>query len=136
MHFAADYGKVSLPDLVSDGRNRPFLIAQVETAVVDPTLWPALSAVDVAFVGTTDLSVTAGTPGELTAVEPLLSKLDSVCRDSGVARGAFVATRGQAEQFASRGYRLLAWGSDVGALTDGVEQRRVALESFNTEDRE
>jgi 4-hydroxy-2-oxoheptanedioate aldolase len=58
-HPGAGYGAVTLEDYLAAARaNPPELVAQIETAETDDPLPDILAAgVDVAFVGTTDLSV-------------------------------------------------------------------------------
>lgn len=124
------YGGVGLHDLLAAAAaSRPLLVAQIETAEVDDSLWDALAQVDVAFLGTTDLSVTAGTPGDLTVVAPLIRRLEEVAGACGVHLGVFAAEAGLEDHLA-RGYRMAVVGSDLDALATGTLQRRARFDDL------
>jgi 2-keto-3-deoxy-L-rhamnonate aldolase RhmA len=88
-HPAAAYGEVPLPDyLESQRRSPPELVVQIETATTDDPLPELLAAgADVAFVGTTDLSVDLGL--DAARVRERVEAIASAAEGAGVELGGF-----------------------------------------------
>jgi 4-hydroxy-2-oxoheptanedioate aldolase len=115
----AGFGAVALADFLrAEADVPPLLVGQIETRVDQP--WPdVLRGLDVAFVGTTDLSVSLGLPPapELaTAVEQVRAGAAA----AGVAFGGWSANRASAaaQGLAEAGYLLV--GSDLQILAAGL----------------
>ncbi|MGH2377940.1 MAG: HpcH/HpaI aldolase family protein, partial [Candidatus Limnocylindria bacterium] len=64
-HPAANYGGMSLPAYLAAQEGGPLMVGQIETAMTQAPLAELLEGLDVAFIGSTDLSVDLGTPGRL-----------------------------------------------------------------------
>src|SRR2546422_263478 len=62
-HAAAEFGAVPLGAYLERSRGGPLLVGQIETATTFDPLDDLLPGLDVAFIGTTDLSVDLGRPG-------------------------------------------------------------------------
>lgn len=110
---AAAYGAVPVADYLAlrDGQP-PLLVAQIETATTDDPLDEILTAgVDVAFIGTLDLSVDLGLDAGRTAAR--VDDIASAADRAGVTLGAF----GLAD--ARVAYDLV--GSDVAVLRGGID---------------
>ena len=86
--------------------------------------------VDCLWIGQFDLSIAMGIPGafedrRLRAAE---DHVLAVCADAGVAAGVLVATAETACAMATRGFRMVAVGTDIGlygdALRDAIQHAR------------
>jgi 4-hydroxy-2-oxoheptanedioate aldolase len=88
-HPAAGYGAMPLPDYLAErAADPPLLVAQIETATTDDPLDDVLAAgVDVAFVGTTDLSVDLGL--DAARVQARVEEIAAAAERAGVALGGF-----------------------------------------------
>jgi 4-hydroxy-2-oxoheptanedioate aldolase len=128
-NLAAGYGRMPLAEYVDDADRRPVLVGQFETRGPVPPLAP----LDVAFLGTVDLSVDHGAPGRLddAGVRAGIDAVEAAARAEGVALGAFAGTAEQARRFAAEGYRYIAVSGDVSMLAAGaravVDDVRAAL---------
>jgi 4-hydroxy-2-oxoheptanedioate aldolase len=113
-HPLAGYGGAPLSDYLARCRTRPpLLVAQIETATTDDRLDDILSAgVDVAFIGTMDLSVDL----ELDAsrCEARIAEIADAAASVGVTLGAFGLADPRVE------YDIV--GSDVALLRTAVER--------------
>lgn len=114
-HPQADFGAVGLTDYLERQKDGPLLVGQIETATTDDPLPKLLAGLDVAFIGTTDLSVDLGRPGRLE---------DEKVR----ARIAEIADAADAAHLA-----LGAWTPSVEALTGLGRQVRFALVASDTQ---
>lgn len=90
-HPQAGYGAVPLADYLEREKGGPLLVGQIETAVTDDPLAELLAGLDVAFVGTTDLSVDLGRPGMLddATVRRRVGEIADAASAAGVALGAW-----------------------------------------------
>ena len=88
-HPAAAYGATALADYLADQRQRPpLVIAQIETAQTQDSLDALMAAgPDVAFIGSTDLSVDLGLDGA--RVDARVEEIAAAATAAGVALGAF-----------------------------------------------
>jgi len=88
-HPAADYGGVPLAEYLDAQRaSPPELVVQIETAETDDPLADVLAAgADVAFIGTTDLSVDLGL--DSARVRERVEAIASAAEAAGVELGAF-----------------------------------------------
>jgi 4-hydroxy-2-oxoheptanedioate aldolase len=88
-HPAAAYGATALADYLADQQQRPpLVIAQIETAQTQDSLDALMAAgPDVAFIGSTDLSVDLGLDGA--RVDARVEEIAAAATAAGVALGAF-----------------------------------------------
>lgn len=136
-HLAAGYGRQPLAEYVDDDARRPLLVGQFETrgdsAPVD--------GLDVAFLGTVDLTVDHGAPGQLAdpAVAARIAQVESAARAGDVALGAFASGLDQIQRFATAGYRYIAVSGDISMLAAGardvIAETRAALAAAGTNDQ-
>jgi 2-keto-3-deoxy-L-rhamnonate aldolase RhmA len=134
-HLGAGYGATPLAEYVDDTNDAPLLIGQLETRAIHEPLIETLRGLDVAFVGTVDLSVDYQAPGHLDdpALTQRLAAIEHAAAQSATTLGAFVSTATAAARFAAAGYRYLAVAGDLTMLSSGAErlitETRAALES-------
>jgi len=116
---AARYGALRLAeyvDAVAD--DPPLVVGQLETATTEDPLGQILDPLDVAFVGTTDLSVDLGVPGMLEHPD-VLGRIDEIAAgaaSSGTPLGGWVGGSRQLAELEERGATYLLVGSDLDAF--------------------
>ncbi len=115
---AAGYGSTPIADYIQRANEDVLLVGQFETREMQGPAREVMEGLDVAFVGTTDLSVDFGTPGSLDhpQIRERLAELSDAARATGVALGIFVPTLEAAAQALTEGYRYVAVGADVSFL--------------------
>ena len=88
-HPAAGYGATPLADYLAErAADPPLLVVQIETATTDDPLDEVLAAgVDVAFIGTTDLSVDLGL--DAARVQARVEEIAAAAERAGIALGGF-----------------------------------------------
>jgi 4-hydroxy-2-oxoheptanedioate aldolase len=93
-HPQADYGAVPLAAYLEGQTDGPLLVGQIETATTDDPLAEVVAGLDVAFIGTTDLSVDLGRPGMLDdpVVRRRVAEIADAAATAGVALGAWTAS--------------------------------------------
>jgi len=122
-HPAADYGAVPLGAYLEKSRGGPLLVGQIETATTIDPLDELLPGLDVAFIGTTDLSVDLGRPGALDdeRVRARMREIAGAAERAGVALGAWFANaEALAAALAGMRLRYVIVGSDLQLLRAGV----------------
>ncbi|MFJ6653292.1 HpcH/HpaI aldolase/citrate lyase family protein [Microbacterium sp. NPDC091313] len=126
---AARYGATALSDYLAEFGEHPLVVGQFETVRYDDPIADIASHLDIAFIGPTDLSVAAGTPGSLDegAAAEVIAQVESAAH-SGAQLGTFVASPTAARDAFARGYRYVLLASDLAvlgsALRDGVAEVR------------
>ncbi|MGE3619652.1 MAG: HpcH/HpaI aldolase/citrate lyase family protein [Acidimicrobiia bacterium] len=114
---AAGYGATTVADHVAAPGGPPLLVGQVEH---DPGEGAAalVAGLDVAFAGTTDLSVALGRPGRTDHPEVVaaLGRIAAGARAAGVAFGGWAPGADAAGPLEAEGARYLTLGSDLAAL--------------------
>jgi 4-hydroxy-2-oxoheptanedioate aldolase len=86
-HPAAGYGADGLPAyLAAEAQCPPLLVGQFETATFEDPLPALMTGLDVAFVGTTDLTVSLGGA----PLDPAVAAIGDAARAAGVAFGGWV----------------------------------------------
>jgi len=114
-HPVAGYGATPLPDAVS--AEPPLLVGQIETAETTDPLEKILAAgLDVAFIGTTDLTVALGF--DRARIDSRVRQIAVAAEAAGVALGIYAATAAIAYPDA----RYLALSSDLSLLREAVGQ--------------
>lgn len=120
---AAGYGARPLPEyLAAVAASPPLVVGQIETATTADPLDEVVGPLDVAFVGTTDLSVDMGLPGRMD--DPaVLARVDDIARATaagGGRLGGWAPDLDRAAHLRSRGATYLVVGSDLDALRRGL----------------
>lgn len=114
----ARFGAVPLAHYLEQFSADPLVIGQLETADYDDDLGDVVSPLDIAFVGTLDLSVSVGTPGDHTSPagrKVLDSIIDAAARNH-TPLGIAAAGPAEAAAAAAAGINYVVVGSDVGIL--------------------
>jgi 4-hydroxy-2-oxoheptanedioate aldolase len=121
-HPAADYGAMLLAAYLERSKGGPLLVGQIETATTIDPLADLLSGLDVAFIGTTDLSVDLGRPGMLDdeRVRSRMTEIASAAERASVALGAWVANADALATLQGMRLRYVVVGSDLQVLRAGV----------------
>jgi 4-hydroxy-2-oxoheptanedioate aldolase len=120
---AAGYGSRPLSDyLAACAADPPLVVGQIESATTDDPLEDVVAGLDVAFVGTTDLSVDLGVPGKVE--HPLLvtrvEELATAASARGVRLGGWTSSAAQVAALRARGATYLVVGSDLQLLQHGL----------------
>lgn len=120
---AAGYGSEPLPQYLERSNQEVLLVGQLETRELQQPLTALLSGLDVAFIGTLDLTVDMGVPGKLEdpGVQQRLREIESAAVTANVQLGIYADSPGRAAQAAASGYRMIALSSDLGALAASVK---------------
>lgn len=120
---AAGYGACALADyLAQDAADPPLVVGQIESATTDDPLEDVVRHVDVAFLGTMDLSVDLGVPGEM-GHPTLVRRAEEVAAAAaahGTRLGGWTPTAAQAATWWARGATYLVVGSDLQLLGHGL----------------
>jgi 4-hydroxy-2-oxoheptanedioate aldolase len=117
-HPVAGYGATPLAEAVS--AEPPLLVGQLETATTeDPPEMIMAAGLDVAFIGTTDLTVALGFDGA--RLDGAVRQISGAAAATGVTLGAYAGTAAAAPP----GTRYLALSSDL-ALLRGAAARAVS----------
>lgn len=122
-HPAAGYGADPLHVYLERSAAGPVLIGQIETAHTADPLDELVGRLDVAFIGTTDLTVDLGRPGELDApeVQARIGEIaDAVAATATTVLGGWVPTFAAAAPLIDRGARFITAGSDLAVLADAL----------------
>ncbi|QEG02142.1 5-keto-4-deoxy-D-glucarate aldolase [Stieleria maiorica] len=121
---ATDYGRNWKP-YFEEANQKSLVIVQIETpeAVAAADEIAAVDGVDVLFVGPLDLSVNLGHPAEFDhpEVEQALKHVVDCCDRQGKSAG-ILTKDGLVRQHKDQGFRLLAYGSDSGAIISGMQR--------------
>lgn len=119
----ARYGGMPVAEYIPLENQRPVLAGQLETADLEEPLEDVLEPLDVAFIGSLDLTVDLGLPGQITAapVQARIAAIEAAARRSGTALGIFAATPDDAQRALAAGYRYVAVGADLSLLRAGAQ---------------
>ncbi len=126
---ATDYGR-NWKGYQAEADDKSLVVVQIETpdAADRAEEIAAVPGVDVLFVGPMDLSVNLGHPGDFTP-SPFIRHLQQVvaaCEKHGKTAG--ILSRPElVEQHRQLGFRLVALGSDSGAIVQGMAQNLAVL---------
>jgi 2-keto-3-deoxy-L-rhamnonate aldolase RhmA len=119
----AGYGHVPLAQYLADSAtNPPLLVGQIETARTEDPLEAIVSDLDVVFLGTTDLSVDLGAPGDLEdpVVRERIGQVAAAANHAGVRLGGFAPGPAALRFLRSEGATYVVLGSDMQALQQGL----------------
>jgi 2-keto-3-deoxy-L-rhamnonate aldolase RhmA len=116
------FGAMPLGDYLHQFTEDPLVIGQLESAKYDDDLDDVISPLDIAFIGTLDLSVAVGTPGDHTspAGRTVIDSIVDAARRTGTSLGIVAAGPGDAEAAAAAGIGYIVVGSDVGVLRNAA----------------
>ena len=132
MQAGARYGETSLIDYLKSVKANPSLvIGQIETASTDDPLNDIARYLDVIFIGTSDLSVDLGAPGQLNDAIVLkrIKEIASVAKTASVMLGAYASATSDAEMLRTAGATYLVLGSDLHALREGLSGAALLLDN-------
>jgi|BEDMetMinimDraft_2_1075160.scaffolds.fasta_scaffold03709_2 4-hydroxy-2-oxoheptanedioate aldolase len=117
-NYAANYGIMAPEEYFTKANTECILVGQIETYEHDRPLSAVLNGLDVAFIGTMDLSVEHGAPGNFS--DPtLIDHIDEVreaALQSNIALGIYCPTLEAAESAINQGYRYIAVSGDISLL--------------------
>jgi 2-keto-3-deoxy-L-rhamnonate aldolase RhmA len=116
---AAGYGSEPLTEYLARSNRDVLLVGQMETREVEKPLTTLLQGLDVAFIGSLDLTVDMGVPGKLEnpQVQQRLREIEQAAAEAKVHLGIYADSPARAAQAAAAGYRMIALSSDLGALS-------------------
>ena len=120
---AAGYGSEPLTQYLERSNKEVLLVGQLESRELQRPLPALLKGLDVAFIGTLDLTVDMGVPGKLEdpGVQQRLREIESAAATANVRLGIYADSPARAAQAAASGYRMIALSSDLGALASSVK---------------
>lgn len=120
---AAGYGTEPLTDYIRRSNHEVLLIGQLESKELEQPLAGLISELDLAFIGSLDLTVDMGVPGKLDepAVQQRLREIEQAAAIAKVPLGIYADSPARAAQAAAAGYRLIAISSDLGALSGAAK---------------
>ncbi len=129
---AAGFGARSLVDhLAASAAAPPLVVGQIETATTESTPADIAAALDVVFVGTTDLTVDLGRPGELDHPE-VVSRVAAIAEaTTGAGRmfGAFANSAVEIPALLTLGARYIVAASDIALLGSAMRSTLSAVRS-------
>jgi len=115
---AARYGAEPLVEYIARANAEALAVGQFETADLAEDLLDVVRPLDVAFIGSLDLSIAAGRPGEPRAreVTDLVARVVDAARRAGRHVGMFAGTPEAAREALQAGCRYIAVSADLSLL--------------------
>lgn len=115
---AAGYGSEPLAEYLERSNREVLLVGQLESRELEQPLVRLMNGLDVAFIGSLDLTVDMGVPGKLDDphVQQRLREFEHAAASAKVHLGIYADSPARAAQAAAAGYRMIALSSDLGAL--------------------
>lgn len=108
-----------------EANDKGLVVVQIETleAVAAAEEIAAIDGVDVLFVGPLDLSVNMGHPAEFEHPDVIqaFQRVIDACQQHGKSAG-ILSKDGQVSRHLQMGFRLVAFGSDTGAVINGMQE--------------
>jgi 4-hydroxy-2-oxoheptanedioate aldolase len=124
-HRMAGYGARGLSAYLDEQADGPLLVAQLETADTDDELETLIAPpLDVAFIGTVDLSVSMGVPGA-DIDDPRLARRIGAIRDAAARAGVTLGmhtTPSSVAKARALGARYVTTGADASVLVSGLQR--------------
>lgn len=126
---AARFGTIPLAEYIAASNEEILRIGQLESAQYDDPLEAIVAALDIAFIGTMDLSVDLGVPGQVgdPTVQAKIGDIEAAAHRTGTPLGIFAASAAEAEKAVAAGYRYIAVASDLALLTAAAQDRFAVL---------
>lgn len=115
---AASYGAEPLTDYIRRSNDEIILVGQLESNQLEQPVRDLINGLDVAFIGSLDLTIDMGAPGNFDhpAVQQRVREIEAAAADAGVHLGIYADSPARAARAAAAGYRMVALSSDLGAL--------------------
>lgn len=119
---SAGYGTQPLAEYLHDSDERVLCIGQLETRAYDDALVDLVAELDVAFIGTFDLTLDCGVPGarDDPAVGEVVAQIEDAARKAATPLGVYASTPEAAADAFRTGYAMVAVDSDLAALSRGL----------------
>jgi len=120
---AAGYGSQPLTGYIRRSNQQVLLVGQLESKSIEEPISGILSELDVAFIGSLDLTVDMGVPGKLDdpVVQQRIREIEAAAGKNKTALGIYADSPMRAAQAAAAGYRYIALSSDLGALSGAAK---------------
>jgi 4-hydroxy-2-oxoheptanedioate aldolase len=120
---AASYGSEPLTEYIQRSNREVLLVGQLESKDLERPLSALIKGLDIAFIGSLDLTVDMGAPGKLDdpAVQQRIQEIEQAADAANVRLGIYAESPARAAQAAAAGYRMIALSSDLGALAGSVK---------------
>jgi 2-keto-3-deoxy-L-rhamnonate aldolase RhmA len=120
---AASYGTEPLTEYIRRSNREVLLVGQLESKDLERPLSALVKGLDIAFIGSLDLTVDMGAPGKLDdpAVQQRIHEIEEAAAAANVHLGIYADSPARAAQAAAAGYRMIALSSDLGALAGSVK---------------
>jgi 2-keto-3-deoxy-L-rhamnonate aldolase RhmA len=120
---AAGYGSEPLTEYIQRSNREALLVGQLESKELEWPLESLIKNLDIAFIGSLDMTVDMGVPGRLDdpAVQQRLREIEKAAASANVHLGIYADSPARAAEAAAAGYRMIALSSDLGALAGSVK---------------
>lgn len=120
---AAGFGAEPLLEYIRRANDEVLLVGQLESKELELPIKELVRGLNVAFIGTLDLTVDMGVPGKLDdpAVQDRLREIERAASATSVHLGIYADSASRAAQAATAGYRFIAVSSDIAALSAGAK---------------
>jgi 2-keto-3-deoxy-L-rhamnonate aldolase RhmA len=120
---AASYGSEPLMEYIQRSNREVLLVGQLESKDMERPLTALVKGLDIAFIGSLDLTVDMGAPGKLDdpEVQQRIHEIEPAAGAANVRLGIYADSPARAAQAAAAGYRMIALSSDLGALAGSVK---------------
>ena len=120
---AAGYGSEPLTEYIRRSNQEVVLVGQLESRELEQPLSELVTGLDVAFIGSLDLTVDMGAPGRFDhpAVQQRMREIEQAAAAAKVHLGIYADSPARAAQAAAAGYRMIALSSDLGALAGAAK---------------
>jgi 2-keto-3-deoxy-L-rhamnonate aldolase RhmA len=115
---AAGYGSEALTEYIHRSNQEVLLVGQLESKELEKPFSALMKGLDVAFIGSLDLTVDMGLPGKLDdrGVQQRMREIEQAAAEAKVQLGIYADSAARAAEAIARGYRMIALSSDLGAL--------------------
>jgi 4-hydroxy-2-oxoheptanedioate aldolase len=132
---AAGYGSEPLTEYLARSNREVLLVGQLETRELQQPLTALLDGLDVAFIGSLDLTVDMGLPGKLEdpQVQQRLREIETAAATANIHLGIYADSPARAAQAAAAGYRMIALSSDLGALAAATKSWTKQLQELSAQ---
>jgi 2-keto-3-deoxy-L-rhamnonate aldolase RhmA len=120
---AAGYGSEALTEYIHRSNQEVLLVGQLESKELEKPFSALMKGLDVAFIGSLDLTVDMGAPGKLDdpGVQQRIGEIEQAAAEAKVHLGIYADSAARAAEAIARGYRMIALSSDLGALAGTVK---------------
>jgi 2-keto-3-deoxy-L-rhamnonate aldolase RhmA len=115
---SARYGTTPMQEYLRDSNEEVLTVGQFETADLIAPLDDVVEGLDVAFIGTLDLSVDAGVAGQFDspALRQKVAAVEEAAKRTATPMGSFAPDAAAARTALERGYRYIAVAADMTLL--------------------